>query len=115
MLKRILQDFLRNEGVVMAGIIGKDGFMIEYASNGEVDVDAVAAMTSSAMGTAESVGQEVGRGDAIQIIMEYVGGNILVSPISDNEIVSVVSDGSANLGRIRYEIKKNKEKMRSAL
>ncbi len=115
MLNRILQDFLRNEGVVMAGIIGKDGFIIEYASNGEVDVDAVAAMASTAMGTAESVGKEVGRGDASQMIMEYKGGNIIIAPVTENEIVAVVSDGTANLGRIRYEIKKNKDKIRSAL
>ncbi len=115
MLKRILQDFLRNPGVIMAGVIGKDGFVIEYATNGEVDVEAVAAMASSAMGTAESVGKEVGRGDADTLIMEYKGGNILISPVSENEIITVVSDSSANLGRIRYEIKKQREKIRNAL
>lgn len=115
MLNRILQDLLKNEGVLMAGVVGKDGFVIEYASNGDVDSDAVAAMTSSAMGTAERVGGETGRGDMSQIIMEYSGGNILVAPVSENEIVAVLSDSSSNLGRIRYELRKNREKIRSAL
>ncbi len=115
MLKRILQDFLREEGVVMAGVVGKDGFAIEYVSNGDVDIEAVAAMTAATIGTAERAGKEVGRGETNQVIMEYKGGNILIAPLSDEEVVVVVTDGTANLGKIRYEIKKNREKIKSAL
>jgi predicted regulator of Ras-like GTPase activity (Roadblock/LC7/MglB family) len=62
-LKQILMEFLRLDGVTAAVVIGRDGFVIEDAVSGEIDTDALGAMASTGMGTSEAMGAELGKGE----------------------------------------------------
>ncbi len=115
MLKRVLQDMQREEGVIFVGVASSDGLVIDYVSNGELNFEAVAAMTSTALSTAKNVGKELGRGDFVQAIVEYKGGYIFITPITEKEYIVLITDKNANLGKIRYEISKYKDKIRDLL
>ncbi len=115
MIKRILQDLQREQGVIFAGIASNEGLIIDYISNDEVDFEAVAAVTSSALATAENVGKELGRGDFIQAIVEYKGGFVFMTALTEKEYLVIVTDKNANLGKIRYEISKYKDKIKDLL
>lgn len=115
MLKQILGDFLKVDGVSAAVVVGRDGFVIESAASGKMDIDALGAMASTGIGTSEAMGKELGKGELNQMLVELNKGPIIISPLSADELIAIVADSTANLGRIRYEVKKNKERLVAAL
>jgi hypothetical protein len=115
MLKQILGEFLNLEGVFAAVVVGRDGFVIESALSGKIDVDALGAMASTGIGTSEAMGKELGKGELTQLLVELDKGPIIISPLSRDELIAIVAESSSNLGRIRYELKKNKERLIAAL
>jgi predicted regulator of Ras-like GTPase activity (Roadblock/LC7/MglB family) len=115
MLKQILGEFLNLDGVSAAVVVGRDGFVIESAMSGKMDIDALGAMASTGIGTSEAMGRELGKGDLTQMLVELDKGPIIVSPLSKDELIAIVAENSSNLGRIRYELKKNKERLVAAL
>ena len=115
MLKQILGEFLKIDGVTAAVVVGRDGFVIESAVSGKMDIDALGAMASTGMGTSEAMGKELGKGELHQMLVELNNGPIIMSPLSADELIAVVAGNEANVGRIRYELKKNKERLVAAL
>mgnify|MGYP005838333507 CR=1 FL=1 len=115
MLKRILNDLIKVEGVSAAAIVGRDGFIIEHVSNLQMDVDALGAMASTSVGTSEAMGIELGKGTFEQVLVELEKGPVLLSLVSTNEILAIVAEPGSNVGRIRYEVKKNKDRISAAL
>jgi predicted regulator of Ras-like GTPase activity (Roadblock/LC7/MglB family) len=115
MLKQILSDFLRLEGVTAAVVVGRDGFVIESAESGDIDTEALGAMASTGMGTSEAMGSELGKGEMIQMLVELDDGPILLSPLSEDELIAIVAEKKVNIGRIRYELKKNRGRIIAAL
>ena len=49
------------------------------------------------------------------MIVELENGPILLSPLSDDELIAIVANANVNVGRIRYELKKNKDRIIAAL
>ncbi|QYZ80395.1 dynein regulation protein LC7 [Methanofollis formosanus] len=115
MLKQILMEFLRLDGVTAAVVVGRDGFVIEDAVAAEIDTDALGAMASTGMGTSEAMGAELGKGDLNQMLVELQNGPILLSPLSEDELIAIVANDGVNIGRIRYELKKNRDRITAAL
>jgi len=115
MLKQILAEFLNLEGVSAAVVVGRDGFVIESAVSGKMDIDALGAMASTGIGTSEAMGRELGKGELTQMLVELEKGPIVVSPLSKDELIAIVAENASNLGRIRYELKKNKDRLVAAL
>jgi predicted regulator of Ras-like GTPase activity (Roadblock/LC7/MglB family) len=115
MLKQILSEFLRLDGVSAAVVVGRDGFVIESAETGSIDTEALGAMASTGMGTSEAMGTELGKGEMAQMMVEFDNGPILLSPLSEDELIAVVAEKEVNIGRIRYELKKNRERIIAAL
>ena len=97
------------EGVSAAVVIGRDGFVIESAVSGKVDIEALGAMASTGLGTSEAMGTTLGKGELSQMLVELEKGPIILSPLSPDELIAIVADTTTNIGRIRYELKKNKE------
>jgi predicted regulator of Ras-like GTPase activity (Roadblock/LC7/MglB family) len=115
MLKPLLEEFLKVEGVSAAVVVGRDGFVIESAVSGKVDIEALGAMASTGLGTSEAMGNTLGKGELLQMLVELEKGPIILSPLSADELIALVADTTANVGRIRYELKKNKERIVAAL
>lgn len=115
MLKRILSDLSKVEGVNAAAVVGRDGFIIEHVANIQMDVDALGAMASTSVGTSEAMGIELGKGNFEQVLVELEKGPIILSLVTENEILAIVAESGSNIGRIRYEVKKNKDRISAAL
>jgi uncharacterized protein len=115
LLKPLLEEFLKVEGVSAAVVVGRDGFVIESAVSGKVDIEALGAMASTGLGTSEAMGNTLGKGELSQMLVELEKGPIILSPLSADELIAIVADTTANIGRIRYELKKNKERIVAAL
>lgn len=115
MLKPLLEEFLKIEGVTAAVVVGRDGFVIESAVSGKVDIEALGAMASTGLGTAEAMGHTLQKGELAQMLVELERGPILLAPLSAEELIALVADTNSNIGRIRYELKKNRERIVAAL
>jgi len=115
LIKPLLEEFLRIDGVSAAVVVGRDGFVIESAVQGKADVEALGAMASTGLGTSEAMGNSLGKGELYQMLVEMENGPIILASLTENEIIAVVAGTTANIGRIRYDLKKNKERLAKAL
>jgi hypothetical protein len=115
MLIPLLEEFLKIDGISAAVVIGRDGFVIESAVSGKVELEALGAMASTSLGTSEAMGMTLEKGDLYQIVVELQKGPILVSPLTADELIAIVAESSSNIGRIRYDLKKNRERIIAAL
>ena len=115
MLKPLLEEFLKIEGVSAAVVIGRDGFVIESAVSGKVDIEALGSHGFNRPWNLRGDGYHSRKGELSQMLVELEKGPIILSPLSADELISIVADTTANIGRIRYELKKNKERLIAAL
>ncbi len=115
MLQKLLSDLIKIEGINAAVMIGSDGYVIEHLSNNKIDHDAVGAMASTSIGMSVTMGQHLGKGNCEHVLIELEHGPILLTLVNKNEILVIVAAKGANVGRIRYEMKKNKDRIAAAL
>ena len=84
-----------------AVVVGRDGFVIESAVSGKVDIEALGAMASTGLGHSEAMGNTLGKGELSQMLVELEKGPIILSPLSADELIAIVADTSSNVGRTR--------------
>ncbi|HID41604.1 MAG TPA: roadblock/LC7 domain-containing protein [Pyrodictium sp.] len=115
-MRVVLTDFARIEGVQAAGIVSKDGFVIDYVFTGEtsLDLDSLAAMVTTLYGAATRLGDELNLGDITGVIIEYRNSYMLFDDVGE-ALVVIVADRRAILGRLRYELRKQRERIKSVL
>ncbi len=114
-LKEMLTELTRVEGVSSAVVVSRDGFLIDGAGNGSVDSEAIGAVISSGIGSSEVMGRELGIGDMSQGMLEFDQGVIMTSLLGTEAILAVVADLRANLGNVRYQVKKRSPEVQRAL
>lgn len=115
-LKDLLGEILRIAGTQIVVIVGRDGFVIEEVSNTEeIEFETVGAVLSNEIRSLESMGGELGVGKATQGLVEFEDGVIVTSVLNEDAILAVVSNSKANLGNIRFQVKKRKSAVQDAL
>jgi len=106
-LKHTLKDMLTVEGITTAVVVGRDGFVIEGVTNGaQMDIEAVGAVISTGIGSAEVMGRNLEVGAMSQGMVEYKNGIIVMRFLGKDAILAVVASVNANLGNVRYQVKK---------
>ena len=103
---QVLAELMRVKGVTAVALVGRDGFVIDSVSNNDVDMDALGAMVATAVGTAESLGQEFGFGSMDQYLSEFGTGKVIMATALD-DILAVFTDETAIIGGVRFAVKKN--------
>jgi uncharacterized protein len=107
-VKQVLEGLLAIPGVGTAVVVSRDGFVIEgNSSSGSLDMEAVGAVVSAGVGASEVIGSELGVGGLAHSIVEYDKGIIVASPVGSAATLAVVADLKANLGNVRYQVRKN--------
>ena len=116
-VQRILADMTRSPGVIAIFIVSKEGFVIEKATTGtlNIDEDALAAMVTAVYGSTTQLGQELEIGKPEIATLEYPGHYLLVSDLGENLLVLLADRGKAVLGRLRYELKKQAPRIANVL
>ena|SRR5437660_3203126 len=105
-LKQTLSRFLTIPGVRLAVLVGRDGLLIEGVTrDGKENMEAVGAIMTSSLNTAEALGQEIARGNVVGTLMEYERGLVSVDPLGDFALVVTLFDSASSLGRIRHTVK----------
>jgi predicted regulator of Ras-like GTPase activity (Roadblock/LC7/MglB family) len=106
MLKCVLEEFLQIEGVTTAALIATDGFLIDYVGSEPTDKDALAALGSCAMQFFSRTGIALEMGRVRQSVLEYEDGTIILTQISDEELLAVITGIESTLGRLAYILPK---------
>lgn len=115
-LKEELAELVKVEGIGTAVVVSRDGFVIEGASNGNsLDMDAVGAVVSAGIGASEVMGNELHVGAIQQSMVEYDSGIIVATLLGNLATLAIVADLKANLGNVRYQVKKRVSTIASLL
>ena len=115
-LTDLLNELVNVEGINSAVVVGRDGFVIEGVASGtSLDADAVGAVISTGIGSSEVMGRELEVGVMTQGMVEYDDGLIVMALLGEDAIVAVVADLNANLGNVRFQIKKRLKNIEKAL
>ena len=114
-LHKILEGLAEVTGIDVAVCVGRDGFVIDAASTGNADTEAIGAMVSTGMGSAESVGRELGLEEMDQAMMEYKNGIVMMTALGSDALLVVVASKDANLGGIRLQVRRSAPKLEAAL
>jgi uncharacterized protein len=115
-LKEMLGELLKVDGINTAVIVGRDGFVIEGLTNGaKMDIEAIGAVVSTGIGTAEVMGRELNVGSMTQGLIEYNSGIIVMGFLGSDAVLACVADLNANLGNVRYQVKKRTPEIQSAI
>lgn len=115
-VKRILSELTRIEGVRGAILVSMEGFTMEAViPAGGIDQEAVAAMVIGVVKNSQDFGNTFNLGDVDLITVEYANGIAIVERVTDVVLLVVLAEKGAVLGRIRYEIQKQKDRLRAAI
>lgn len=115
-LKQTLSRFLAIPGVRQAILVGRDGLLIEgLTRDGKDDMEAIGAIMSTGLSTADALGQEISRGSVVGVLMEFENGLVSVDPLGDFALVVTLSDNASNIARIRHVVKASRNEILEAL
>ncbi len=114
-LRQVLSELVKTEGINAAVVVGRDGFVLDGISNrSALDTEAVGAIISTGIGSAEVMGGELKVGTMTQSMFEYSDGVIVLS-LAGEAILAVVADPKANLGMVRFQVKKRSPEIAKAM
>jgi predicted regulator of Ras-like GTPase activity (Roadblock/LC7/MglB family) len=114
-MKDLLEQFRAIRGVDVAAVVGSDGLVIESVARAGVDVDAIAAVATNGLLLADALGRQIERGGALQTIVEYEDGVLLLESLAEEGMMLIVSRDPTDLGRIRFTAKQHKADLVEAL
>ncbi len=114
-LRGILDGLLKVEGVTAALVVGRDGFVIEAAAAGALDTESVGAIAASSLAASDAMGEALKLGALGSILLEYESGPVALTPAGPEAVLAVVGDQSANLGRVRVEMRKVRQAVANQL
>ena len=114
-LAAILDEIVGGAGMRFACIVSNDGFLIDTSAALEADDELASATITSILQAVETAGRTLALGDAIQVMIQYGTGWLLVTKL-DNECLLVAAvNNEANLGWVRHAIRKHQAKITEAL
>ncbi|MBN2527541.1 MAG: roadblock/LC7 domain-containing protein [Deltaproteobacteria bacterium] len=109
----VLKSLNEVQGVHQAVIVGRDGFVIN--SVGDMEADSVGAVISTAIGAIEAMGRDCKQGTLFEVMAEYNGGVVIAAPIGTDAVLGIVADESANLGGVRFVVKKSMKELEKVM
>ena len=96
-------------GVEAAVILGRDGLLIDGQAIANVNAEDIAAHVPSVVHAADEFGGAAQRGPLTTAVLEHARGLAVVSVVSDDAILVVLVQPSANIGQLLFELRRNRE------
>jgi predicted regulator of Ras-like GTPase activity (Roadblock/LC7/MglB family) len=115
LLKQILKEFLSLNGVTNAALVGRDGFVIDMAGSNALNSDALGALCSSSINVFEKGSAWMESGSLRQMMLEYQGGAVLLTPVTKEEFLVILTNSTEELGHLTYRIAKTSTRVVAAM
>lgn len=104
-LDSLLSGLTALRGVTAAAIVDGDGFPIRLRHDFEIDQDALGVAVQIVLGAARQAAEKVNHGDTDLVLSENRQGLVLLAPLTKGLVLVVMTDRSAMLGAVRFELK----------
>lgn len=103
----------RRDGVEAAIVLGRDGLLIDGQSLPALNAEQVAAHVPSIIQFADEFGAAASRGALQTAVLEHERGLAVVSCLTDDAVLLVLLQPTANLGQLLYELRRNRANIAS--
>jgi predicted regulator of Ras-like GTPase activity (Roadblock/LC7/MglB family) len=102
-------------GVKAVLVSGRDGLLVDGASNGALDLDDLAARVPALVSEAHAIGDASQLGECATCIVEYGDGYAILTTLGAESILTVLLGKSAELGALLFELRSQRSKIQSLL
>ena len=96
----------RLDGVDAAIVLGRDGALIDGATDPAFDPDGLAACVPPVALAAIAMGGAAGRGDFGLMVLEYSAGAVVVTSVTPDAFLFVLLRPEANLAALLYDLRR---------
>ena len=97
------------DGVEAAVVLGRDGLLIDSQTIPGIDPEDLAARIPAIIGPADELGDAVKRGALMTAVLEYHDGLAIVEVLNADAILVVLLKPDVNVGRLLYELRRNRD------
>lgn len=101
------------EGVQAAVVLGRDGLVIDGQGVAGMDTENVAAHVPPILLAAEELGFASQHGTLQTAVLEQERGYAVVSALSPDAVLLVLTDATVNLAQLLYELRRNRANIAS--
>jgi len=100
-VKNILEEITKATGVISAVVLGRDGVVLESATNDtNEDPESIAALSRDAIIAAERMTSDLGKGNLIMGILEFSRGMAIIANISRFCKLIILAQRGSNLAEL---------------
>src|SRR5439155_14108971 len=99
----------QREGVEAAIVLGRDGLLIDSQAVPGIDTEHLAARIPPIIGPADELGAACNRGEVLTSVLEHREGLAIVSVLTNEAVLFVLLEPTANVGQLLYELRRNRE------
>jgi predicted regulator of Ras-like GTPase activity (Roadblock/LC7/MglB family) len=98
----------RRDGVDAVIVLGRDGLLIDGATDGTLDADGLAAYVPPMVSAAIDMGAAASRGEFGLMVLEYALGTGVVAALSPEAVLLVLLQPNANLAALLYDLRRHR-------
>ena len=111
-LERRLDEFISGvPGIEGGAVITYEGLVVARRFKPGIDEVAVAAMGAALLSVAQKVVKELNKGQFDNVVLTSSDGLIIVTSLTDDLLLLVMTSPDAKLGLVNYELKKLRDKI----
>ncbi|MHB1298766.1 MAG: roadblock/LC7 domain-containing protein [Gemmatimonadaceae bacterium] len=98
----------QRDGIRAAVVLGRDGLLIDSQADDRIDAESVAAHVPSILQYAEELGEAASQGELRTVVLEFAGGATVLSAMSSEVVLLVLSSASADLGALLFDLRRHR-------
>jgi predicted regulator of Ras-like GTPase activity (Roadblock/LC7/MglB family) len=99
----------QREGVEAAIVLGRDGLLIDGQALAGLDTENIAAHVPPVIAAADQFASASSRGELRTAVLEHADGLAVVSVLSQDALLLVIMQPTANLSQLLFELRRNRE------
>jgi uncharacterized protein len=110
-LNRLLDEIADGPGINFSMLVSNDGFILENSSGASGSDEIAGSTVSAILRTLKVIGKDLESGDAEQVLVKYDKGWLVVDSLTSEVLLVTSLTNKANMGWIRYALRKNRQKI----
>ncbi len=107
-IRDVIDALARRDGVDAVVILGSDGLPIDSRIRNGLDAEVVAAHLPAVLQACDELGGNSGRGALVAGVLEYDGGYAVVSNLSNDAKLLVLTRLQTSLGPLLYDLRRHR-------
>lgn len=114
LMRRIVEDLIRVEGVIGGLLVGKDGLVVASTLLDDEDAEILGAMSAAVFGEIDKATKRIGVGSLVDSIIDAKDGSILLLEARELILV-VITQRIVNFGLVKMEMRRAAKRIGEAV